>query len=181
MKQQNRKQFIWLVGIVFVIALVRLINLPIPNFSPIGAMALFGAAYFRNKYAGILVPLASLFVSDVILELVNGTGFHGTMVFVYGSFLLIGMIGWLLRNHTTALTLAVSGLAASILFYLVTNFGVWAMGTWYPHDLNGLMLSYEMGLPFFRYTLLGNLFYISLLFGLYEGVIKKKVPAFAGQ
>lgn len=134
-----------------------------PNFAPIAALALFGGVYFPKKYA-FVIPLIALFLSDLFI------GFYGReMLFVYGSFILTGGIGLWLKTHKNLLTVAGSSFLASVLFYLITNFGVWL----YPHsfyskDLSGLLNSYIMGIPFFRNTLLGDLFYVSLFFGSLE-------------
>jgi hypothetical protein len=140
--------------------LLRLLPHP-PNVEPIAAMALFGGVYLNKKYA-LIVPLISLFISDLFL------GFYSEMSFVYGSFLLIGVIGLWLRDHKSFKNIVFASLTSSILFFLITNFGVWIMGTMYDKSLNGLMESYIMGLPFFRNTLLGDLGYVGLFFGGYE-------------
>ncbi len=158
---------------ILLVALGRLISLPIPNFAPIGAMALFGTAKMKDKRLGFIVPLAALFVSDVCLQLMNGTGFHNTMIFVYGAFLLIAGIGLLLRNSASPLRLGVAALASSISFFLITNFGVWASGIFIPGQELSLMAIYELGIPFFRYTLMGDLFYVALLFGAFEWICQR--------
>lgn len=142
--------------------LARLIPHP-ANFAPITAIALFSGVYLPKKYAFIL-PIGVLFLSDLFI------GFYGaTMLFVYGSFILSGLIGLWLKNHKNLFTILGSSFFASILFYLITNFAVWL----YPHsfytkDLSGLLQSYVMAIPFFRNTLLGDLFYIVVFFGGYE-------------
>ncbi len=132
----------------------------LPNFTPIAATALFGGTYLNKKYA-FIVPLVAMFLSDIFL------GFHGTMPYVYGSFILTGVIGLWLKNHKNARNIVGATLLSSVLFFLITNFGVWATG-WYPKTLSGLMQSYTMGLPFFRNTVLGDLCYTGVFFGAYE-------------
>lgn len=131
-----------------------------PNVAPIGAMALFGGAYLSKKYA-LPFPIFTMFVSDIFL------GFHNTIVWVYGSFILIGLIGMLLRNRVNPGNVILVSLASSVLFYLITNFGVWFSGSMYPKTLSGLLQSYTLALPFFRNTLLGDLFYNGVFFGGY--------------
>lgn len=135
----------------------------LPNFAPITAIALFGGVYLPKKYAFIL-PLVALFVSDLFL------GFYGTtMYYVYGSFILSGLIGLWLRNHKNTATVLGGTLLASILFYLITNFGVWAnTASWYTRDFQGLLNSYIAGIPFFRNTLFGDLFFTITFFLSYE-------------
>lgn len=133
-----------------------------PNVAPITAMALFGGAYLPKKYA-IAIPLAAMLISDYFI------GFHGTIIYVYGSFAAIGLMGLWLREKRSPGKILTLSLAASLLFYLVTNFGVWANPhSWYPHNLQGLMQSYIMGLPFLRNTIVGDVGYTALFFGGYE-------------
>lgn len=90
------------------------------------------------------------------------------------------LIGIWLRSHKKPLFVVGSALALSILFFLITNFGVWAPpNNWYPHTLEGLIQSYTLALPFFRNTLIGDLGYTIVLFGGYEilqNLIKKYLP-----
>lgn len=141
--------------------IARLLPHP-PNVAPITALALFGGAYLPKQYA-IIIPLAAMLISDIFI------GFHGTMLYVYGSFAAIGLMGlWLREKRSPGKILGLSA-AASLLFYLVTNFGVWAHpASWYPHTLQGLMQSYLMGLPFLRNTLIGDVGYTTAFFGGYE-------------
>lgn len=132
-----------------------------PNVAPISALALFGGAYLSKKYA-LILPLIVMIISDLFL------GFHATIGWVYGSFILIGCIGLVLRKYKHTHTIILSSLSASLLFYLITNFGVWISGNMYPHNGAGLMESYAMGLPFLKNTVLGDLFYTGLFFGGYE-------------
>ena len=133
-----------------------------PNVVPITALCLFGGVYLPKKFA--FLPILALFISDFFI------GFYGIdMLYVYGSFALIALVGLWLRKHKTPRFVVGSALFSSILFYLITNFGVWAPpNNWYPHDLNGLIKSYTLALPFFRNTLLGDLGYTIILFGGYE-------------
>lgn len=143
-------------------ALVRLLPHP-ANFVPIGALALFGGTYLKRKY-GLFVPLLAMFVSDIFI------GFYNIwlMASVYLGFLLIVILGFWLKKHKKWYFMLGSSLFGSIIFYLITNFAVWAFSSWYPKTFSGLLLCYFMALPFFRNTLLGDLFYVSILFGSYE-------------
>jgi len=152
------------VVIIIFAALMRLVPHP-PNVAPIAAMALFGGAYLNKRYA-LIVPLVALFLSDIFL------GFYSGMIFVYGSFFLTGLIGLWLKNHKTLQNIILASLTSSILFFLITNFGVWVTGTMYAKSFSGLMESYIMGLPFFRNTLLGDLGYVGVFFGGYALVLR---------
>lgn len=134
----------------------------IPNFAPITAIAIFSGAYLKKTWA-VFIPISAMLVSDYFI------GFYSwqIMLSVYLSFALSGLLGlWLRRRLDAGNAIGVT-LAASIQFYLLTNFAVWAFGTMYPRDFFGLMLSYQNALPFFRNTLLGDLFYVGALFGSY--------------
>ncbi len=137
-----------------------------PNIVPIGALMLFGGTYLPRKV--FWLPILALLVSDFFI------GFYGTdMFYVYGSFLLTGLIGLWLRSHKRPKFIISGALLSSVLFFIITNFGVWAPpNDWYPHTFDGLVQSYIMALPFFRNSLTGDLGYTVLLFGGYELVQK---------
>lgn len=133
-----------------------------PNFAPIAAIGLFAGAYLPRRWA-LVLPLAAMIVSDVFI------GFHGLILWTWGSFMAIGLFSTLvLKKNVNITTVLASSLGASVLFYLVTNFGVWMEGMLYPPTLAGLTSSYVNGLPFFRNTLIGDLFYVTIFFGAYE-------------
>ena len=147
--------------ILIIVATVILRLLPhLPNFAPITAMALFGGAHLNKRYA-LEVPMLAMLISDFFL------GFHDTMPYVYASFFMVGLLGLWVRDHNNWKNILVASFGSSILFFFVTNFGVWLSG-WYPRTLNGLMESYLMAVPFFRGTLAGDLFYTGVFFGGYE-------------
>ena len=151
--------------IIFMAASLRLIP-HAPNFAPIAAMALFGGAYLNRSYA-LLVPIVALFVSDLFI------GFYSpvVMISVYGSFVLVGLIGLWLRSRKSPRNVVFTAVGSSILFFLVTNLAVW-LGGWYPRNLAGLAECYTLALPFFRNTILGDLFYTGVFFGGYELVLR---------
>jgi hypothetical protein len=148
-----------LISIVLAAALARLMP-HLPNMTPIAAIALFGGAYFSDKRLAFLVPLTALFVSDLALG-----GYYPGMEVVYLSFGLIVCIGLWLQKHRTVLPIAGAALAGSVLFFVLTNFGVWAFSGMYPTNLAGLIACYTAALPFFTNTLMGDVFYTALLFG----------------
>ncbi len=145
--------------VILAASLFRIIPHP-PNFAPIAGLALFSGAKLHKKQAFIL-PLSAMFISDLFL------GFHSTMIYVYASFALIVIIGMQLKKHKLAHLLGAS-LTSSFLFYLLTNFGVWVSTNLYSKSFMGLINSYLMGLPFFRNTVLGDLFYTLFFFYGYE-------------
>ena len=153
---------------LFILSGVILRIIPHPaNFAPIAAIALFGGAKLNKKYA-LLVPIIAMLIGDIFI------GFYNIwiMLSVYGSFLLIGLIGvWLKKHYSWKMTIG-GALVSSIIFFLITNFAVWAIpSSFYPHTFQGLINCYIMAIPFFRNTVLGDLFYVGVMFGLYELVI----------
>jgi hypothetical protein len=162
------RRFIILCVLIAGAALIRFLPHP-PNFVPIAAMALFGGAFFQDRRMAFLIPIAAMLLSDIFL------GFHSTMFFVYLSFSLIVGIGFLLRNRVSVFTVGGASLGSSVLFYLVTNFGSWLGNPMYPQTLEGLAASYIAGIPFFHYTLAGDLFFCTVLFGGWA-LIARRVP-----
>lgn len=155
-------------AIFFILAGVILRLVPhLPNFAPIAALALFGGTYLNKKYA-LAIPVIAMLITDTIIGFYN----PWIMLSVYGSFITIGLIGLWLKKHKTVPNVLGASIFGSIIFFLVSNFTVWAVpNSMYPHSLQGLMQSYTMGLPFFRNTLAGDLFYTGVMFSLYEVVL----------
>lgn len=149
--------FLLLVGVFY-----RFVPHP-PNFSPLAAIALFGGFYYR-KFWSFFLPLTILFLSDFFL------GFYepGIMLSVYTSMVLIVFLGMLVRKKKSLLTIFAGSFGGSVLFFLLTNFAVWFFGNWYAHDLAGLERCFFLALPFFRNTFLGDMFFTSVFFGLFE-------------
>jgi hypothetical protein len=134
-----------------------------PNFTPIFAIAMFGALYLPKKYA-LVLPLVAMFVSDIFI------GFYSwqIMLAVYGSFLFAGVFGLAIRKKKNFFSVISVTLLSSVFFFIITNTAVWAFGTMYTPNLSGLFQSYTMAIPFFKNSLLGNLFYVGILVGGYE-------------
>lgn len=146
-------------GMILAAALFRLVPHP-PNFTPIGAMALFGGAAIANRRLAFALPLLAMLLSDLFLE------FDSSRLWVYGSIALITLLGRTLQGHrNSAWRVACGSLGASLVFFVVTNFGVWAMSGWYTHTLSELGRCFAMALPFFRYTVIGDLVFSGVLFG----------------
>lgn len=151
--------------IIFLAALGLIYRLmPHPaNFSPIGAITLFAGVYLTRKWS-IALPLGIMLVTDLFL------GFYEwqTMLAVYGCLTLSFWLGTKLRANKNFINIASAGLAMSVVFFVVTNLTVWAFADWYPHTWSGLLLNYNLAIPFFRNSLLGDVFFMAALFGGYE-------------
>jgi hypothetical protein len=175
---RNRTKEVWmLIGWIFVAALTRLLPHP-ANFTPIAAIALFGGAHFGSARSALAVALGAMLVSDAGLELLSGRGFHDQMLWVYGSFAATVWLGGFLRSRRRVVPVMTASLVASMLFFLVTNFGVWAAGTLYPRTIAGLAACFVAALPFFGRTLLGDLLYAGLLFGSFAWAGARRAPSF---
>ncbi len=154
----NRMRLLALLVAIFAAAAMRLVPHP-PNFSPIAAMALFSGAYLPRRALAFVAPLAALLLSDLVL------GFYAGMNFVYFSFALTVLIGWALASRRTPLWVGAAAIASSLLFFVLTNFGMWLFSGFYPRTVEGLAACYVAAIPFFQNTLAGDLFYTALLFG----------------
>ena len=153
------------------------------NVTPVGAIALFGGCYFVDRWKAFLVPLLALFISDVLLNRIyyfdHWTFFYSGAYWIYGSFALIVMIGHFIGKVTT-LNITLAGVAAAITHFIVSDFGTWAGGgtditTGLPFtpDMNGLLKSYYLALPFLRNMMIGNLVFCAILFGSFEWMQRK--------
>jgi hypothetical protein len=147
-------------SIIFSLAMFRLLP-HWPNVSPVAAMALFGGAYFADRKLAFVIPFAALLLSDLFL------GFHGSMVFVYTGFAITVMIGFALKRHISFTNTAMAAVASSLVFFLLTNFGSWLTTGLYPQTATGLLQAIIAGIPFFQYSLLGNLAFTAVIFGGY--------------
>jgi len=155
-------------------AALRLVPHP-PNFTPIGAMALFSGAYLGRRGAVALVaPLGALFLSDLVL------GFYRGMPTVYFSVALIVIIGWLALRRVSPIRVGGAAIASSVLFFVLTNFGMWLSSGFYPRTLAGLEACYIAAIPFFQNTVAGDLFYAAILFGGFA-LLERTVPALRSQ
>jgi hypothetical protein len=166
-------------------ALSRLLPHP-PNFSPVEAMALFGGAYFANRGWALIVPLVALLLSDIALGLTIGgdyMSYVASLSFwsVYVCIALSTVLGFGLRGKVGGANVLGYSLAGSLLFFLVTNFTTWfGSTTLYPQTGSGLIAAYLAGIPFFKWTVLGTLFYSALLFGGFA-LLRRQAPVLRAQ
>jgi len=154
----NHSRIIALISAIVAAAALRLIPHP-PNFSPIGAMALFSGAYIGRRAMAFAAPIAALLLSDVVL------GFYHGMATVYSATALIVLIGWFALGRVSPVRVGMAAVASSVLFFVITNFGMWLLSGFYPPTFAGFEACYLAAIPFFQNTLAGDLFYSALLFG----------------
>jgi hypothetical protein len=165
----------WVLVIIAGIAITTRLIPHYPNFTALGAAALFGGAYLSKRYA-FLIPVVALFVSDLILNnTLYATQFPGNYegfvvlnpntLWTYGALILIVVLGMKLIRNTRILPIVGTSMLASTLFFLISNFAVWMHSAMYPKTIEGLIASYTAGLPFYGYNVAGDLFYVAVLFG----------------
>jgi len=153
-----------MIALMIVVIGIVMRFLPHPaNVTPIAAIALFAGAYLNRKYV-LWVPLAIIVISDLVI------GLHDVVLYTWGSFLLIGLIGMWVKGNKRLLNIGLASVASSSLFFIVTNFGVWMQ--WYPRNLQGLANCYMLALPFYRNTFIGDIVYVAVFFGIYELVAR---------
>ena len=159
------KRLITLTAIVIGAALCRLLPHP-PNVTPIAAMALFAGAHFGNRRIAFLLPIAAMLLSDLVLGLtLYGSSMLRSQPVVYLCMLITVAIGRLIQSNKSVLKIASATFVNAILFYLITNFSVWAWSGLYPKTWSGLIECYAAAIPFFRNSLFGDAFFTTVLFG----------------
>ena len=149
----------------------------IANFSGIGAVALFGGAYFKNKVNAFLLPILVLFVSDLGLVLTMGLdyGFYSGWYYTYIAFILMVMVSHLIIKQVNPQSVLISGLVGVLIHWIVADFGVWYGSTVYPQTLLGFWACLVAAIPYEKNFLYGTLGYSALLFGVFES-LKAKYP-----
>jgi hypothetical protein len=156
---------------------------PLSNFTPIGAMALFGGCYFKSKWKAFLVPLLTLWLSDLIIDSVvyyhSLTWFYDGFIWTYAAFALMVVIGMFIKKVNIK-SIIIASLVATFIHWIVTDFGVWlghgldvTTGKPYTYDLAGLWKCLYLALPFEKNLLVGNLVFGGVLFGAFEWAQRK--------
>ena len=153
-KQQNL-----LITFILIAVFFRLIPHP-PNFTPVTSLALFSGIMFQRKWLSILVPIVAMLLSDLVL------GFGMISMWVYAAFMSVTISGWVLKQMNVK-----SILVSSMIFFIVSNLGVWVLG--YPHTIEGLLMCYTLAIPFFGYSIVGDLCWWLLIKQSYKFVENK--------
>jgi len=133
------------------------------NFTTVGAVALFAGLYLPKKWS-LILPITIMFISDIFI------GFYSwpIMLSVYTGFVLMVLIGLLIKDNKSIATVFGSTLLGGFLFFLITNWSVWVFSTMYSPTISGLLESYYYALPFWRNMMVGDMFYVTILVGGYE-------------
>lgn len=169
----NRTRLLALLCAILVAALLRLVPHP-PNFTPIGAMALFSGAYLGRRWLAFAAPLGALLLSDLIL------GFYPGVAFVYAATALAVLIGWTLTQRRSVAGVASAAVASALLFFVITNVGMWLFSGFYPVTQAGLVACFVAAIPFFQNSLAGDLLFSALLFGGWA-LAERTIPALREQ
>ena len=151
------------------------------NFTPVAASLLFFGA--RGSRRQMWIPVAALIASDLLLNrFVYHYATDFSFLFTFAWYAAMVLLGGTLRSKTTAVRVVGAALAASVSFFLLSNFAVWSLGTMYPHTPAGLETCFVAAIPFFRGTLAGDVAFSALMFGLpaaLEAWRRRSVPTLA--
>ena len=160
--------------IILLAAFTRIMPHP-PNFSPMAAIGLFGAAHFAKKWQAFFIPLIGIWISDLVINNYvysssssNIVWFYSGFYWQYISYILIIFAGLFIFNRGISLTKTVGGvISSSGIFFLFSNFGVWAGGAMYTKNISGLITCYAAGIPFIHNTIISDALFTTVLFGTY--------------
>jgi hypothetical protein len=188
--QINPRSFV-LAAIILAAGIFRILTArdtltPLANFTPLGAMALFGGCYYQDKWKAYLVPLLTLWLTDIILNRFlffhEWVFFYTGFAWVYGSFALMVLIGHSMKRVSVK-SVVLSAVAGAIVHWLVSDIGVWigggmdiTTGLPYTHDWHGLMMCYYLALPYMKNLLISNLVFGAIFFGVFE-LLQKRFTA----
>lgn len=181
--QKTSRKTLFVFGIILFVAISRLLP-HLPNFTPLAAIALFGGAFLLNKKMAYFFTFAALLLSDILVNIIlyNDTNFLNYIIqpyvwAVYFSFGLTVFIGTTMQNNVSIKNVAKLTVSSSLLFWIITNFACWPNNPLYTQDFAGLLNCYVAALPYLG-NVVGDLFYATLLFGIFY-VANKRIPALA--
>ena len=182
-----KKNILLIVALIVIGILGRIIPHP-PNFTPIIAIALLASHVFKNKWIVILTPLMAMWISDLVINNYLYAGYYDSLLifsssflWVYGPIIFIALLGTVLIKKVKMSNIALSSISGSLIFFLVTNFGVWISGTMFPKSLFGLIECYTFALPFFGNALVGDLVYCTILFTSYSLAFSGGIVLYKGK
>ncbi|MDR3695000.1 DUF6580 family putative transport protein [Mucilaginibacter sp.] len=171
--QKINTRTIVLILMIVAAAAMRLLSFKFPyilsNFTPVGAIALFGGAYFTDKWKAYLVVLLTLFASDILINYLYTTKWvlwYGGSFWVYLTFAIMVFIGSLIKKANVA-NVAIASLASVAVHWLIIDMP-WLYGSLYPHNLTGYGQSLIAAIPFERNMVLGDIVFCAILFGGFE-------------
>jgi hypothetical protein len=187
--QKINPRFVTLALFMLIVAAMRIPDaaqiIPWSNFTPIGAMGLFGGAYFNKPWKAFAFPLLTLLASDLIIQAFVYDGrygiLYGSWYWVYGGFCIIVLFGKWLLQKVTVKNVLITSILATLTYWLIVDFGVFlfgctniATGQKMDHSFSSLLACYAQGLPYMKNFLAGTLVYSGILFGAFEWMKKKQ-------
>lgn len=181
LQSENKKIYLRISVLVLMIVLAAFSRIipHMPNFSPLGAIGLFGAAHFSKKWQAFLIPIAATWLSDLFINNIiyaqyypTFTWFYEGFYWQYSSYLLITLAGVFIFKKIPPKKVITGALSSTAIFFLISNFGCWSA---YPQTFDGLMACYAAGMPFLKGTFLGDMFYSGVLFGAFA-LAQKQFP-----
>ena len=188
----NRSNLLILLILVVACALYRVWDSRPMGFAPQIAMALFAGSVIRDKRFAFLFPVLSMFISDLLYQILYVQGLTTIKGFYSGqwqNYLLIAsitIIGFFINKNKIG-QIFIGSLAGAVFYFLISNFMVWVGGGLdinnepYPRSFSGLMLSFTEALPFFKWSLLSTFIFNGVFFGCYyllgKGALKNEIQA----
>jgi hypothetical protein len=168
------------IGIILIASLSRLIPHP-SNFAPLGAIAMFGGYYFKKSWQSFAVTAGSWWLTDLVLNnlvykryFTSFTWLSASYLTVLISLIIIMLISKIIIKKVNFISIITASMLSSLAFFIITNFGsFWEM---YPHTLAGLGTAFNVAIPFFKNTAIGDLVYSGLIFGAYHSLFEAKRP-----
>ena len=171
-----------IIAVIVLVAMVTRITGPSfgNNFAPMNAIALFSGAYFVSPLVAVAVPLLSIVIGDYAVNYLYAGDFsplYPGWYWQYVSYVLLACLGMLLRNRVRPLNVLGTTFAGAVLFFAISNFGVWLSAGLYPPTWDGLVTCFALAIPFFKNTVYGDLFFVTLMFGACELFQRLSVPS----
>ena len=174
-----KKNLLLIVLFIAIIFFGRILPHPY-NFTPLIAVTLLSSYSLSNKLLAIMIPLVGFWISDLFMNnyiyagyFTDFTVFNSGMIWTYGAIVLVAFMGSSFLNKISVGKVVLASLSGSTIFYLISNFGVWALSPMYTKTLTGLVQCYSLALPFYGTSLMGDLIYSTILFGAYKLVFSK--------
>jgi len=175
MATEKSNQFHLIMAFILFSIMIRVAIPPffnaIPNFSPIDAIALFSGAYFNKRFTALMTTFLSVWAGDLFINKMlfgHWVLFYPGFYWQYACYFIMTLLGIRLVNKIKVSSLITTSITCSILFFIVSNFGVWLNGTLYPFSINGLAACYIAAIPFFKTTVISDLLFSFILFGTFE-------------
>ena len=176
-----KKKLLLIILFIAVIFFGRVLPHPY-NFTPLIAVTLLSSYAISNRVLALSVPLIGFWLSDLFMNNIiyagyysNFTIFNSGMIWTYGAIVLVGLMGSSFIEKISSGKVVLASLSGSTIFYIISNFGVWALSPMYAKSIAGLLQCYTLALPFYGTSLIGDLLYCSLLFGAYQLVFSKNI------